>query len=115
MRKYLISLLVYLSLVMPCFAVPIEPGGQGPAGMTYTTAAIPAGSTVVTLVAAARYVTWVNLSATATIYINLAAGTATSANFGIPPGSGFSYTGSPITNFSIIGSAASGNYAVLSH
>lgn len=90
------------------------PGGQGPAGQTTLTAAIPATSTAVTLTAVSSYITVVNLSTTTTLYFS-AVSPATTSNFSIAPSSAYSYNGAGLTVFYVIGSAASGNYSVFAH
>ena len=90
------------------------PGGQGPSGMTCTTTGIPASSTTVTLVAPSSYITIANLSAVQTVYFS-PVNPATTSSFAIQPGSAYSYQGSPLTSFWVIGTAASDQYSVLAH
>jgi hypothetical protein len=89
----------------------VSRGSNGQAGITSTTAAIPNTSTTVTLVAPSNVITINNYSGTTIIYIN-PNGAATTSNFSIAPNSSFTYDGSPLSSFQIIGSAASGNYGV---
>lgn len=91
-----------------------SPGGNGPAGQTSITAAIPASSTAVNLTFSSSYITIVNLSTTTTIYFS-AVSPATTSNFSIAPSSAYSYNGAGLSVFYILGSAASGNYSVLAH
>lgn len=95
----------------------VNPTGTTAANATSVTAAIPATSTTVTLTAASSNITLWNYSSTATLYFQPnSAGTATTSNFGIPPGFAFTFTGLPaISSFKVIGSAASGNYGVFAH
>lgn len=92
----------------------VSPGGQGPTGTTCLTAAIPATSTKVTLVASSQYITVVNLSATATLYFSPVS-PATTSKFPIAPNSAYSYSGAALDSFYLIGSAASDNYGVIAH
>lgn len=91
--------------------LPVSRGSNGPTGITSTTAAIPNTSTTVTLVAAANTITITNYSSTTILYIN-PNGAATTSNFAIAANSSFTYDGSGLSQFQIIGSAASGNYGV---
>lgn len=117
-RVLLSLVLAIASTVGPAFAqvpsVTQGSGGQGPAGMTATTAAIPAASTTVTLTAVSSYITITNLSSTATLYFSPVS-PATTSSFPIAPSSAYSYSGAGLTVFYVIGSAASGNYGVLAH
>lgn len=117
-RKLLASLGICLSLMAPGDAqVPGAtqgPGGQGGPGMTSINAAIPATSTKVTLTAVSSYITISNLSSATTLYWNPLS-PATTSNFAIAPNSAYSYSGSGLTEFYVIGSAASGSYAVVAH
>lgn len=114
----MIALSLCVSLFRPASSqipsVSEGPGGQGPAGMTSSTAAIPASSTQVTLTAPSSYITVANLSATTTIYFS-AVSPSTTSSFAIAPNSAYSYVGVPLYSYYIIGSAASGNYSTFAH
>lgn len=95
----------------------VNPTGTTAANSTSTVAAIPAASTTVTFTAPSSFITIANYSTTATLHVNLnSAGTATTSNFGISPGSAFTYEALPaLASIKVIGSAASGSYGVLAH
>lgn len=119
--KIIIGALTAASMIAAMPSAPAQvpgatqgPGGQGPTGMTTLTAAIPAASTTVTLTAVSSYITIVNLSTTTTLYWSPVS-PATTSNFSIAPSSAYSYSGSGLTVFYVIGSAASGNFAVVAH
>lgn len=140
MRLFLALMLALFCAIAPCFAqsfvrlydnnanpaagnpvtstspLPVLQGSTvSVANITNVTAAIPASSTTVTLTAASGSICIFNLSSTATLYINFTGGTATTSNFGLPPGAGYAYNGSPISAFKVIGSAASGNFSYVAH
>jgi len=89
--------------------------GNGPAGQTSVNAAIPAASTQITFVQPASNFFLNNLSGSANLYFVLGIGTATTSSAGLLPGQPFNYNGPPVTGITIIGSAASGNYALLAY
>jgi hypothetical protein len=94
----------------------VNPTGVAQANITNTTAAIPASSTAVTLVAASTNITISTSPGAAILYVDYANGTATSGDFAIYPGQSQTFTGVPaITTFKVIGASASGNYSVLAH
>jgi hypothetical protein len=96
-------------------ALQVTQCGNGPAGQYSVNAAIPASSTTITFAQASSSVILNNLSSTTTIYMILGSGTATTGNFAISPLQSLNYSGPPITQITIIGSAASGNYAILAY
>lgn len=96
-------------------ALQITHASQGPNGGTSVTAAIPASSTLVTLTAGSTQVTVVNYSSSATLYVNMYGSTCTTNNFSLAPGAAKTWDGDVYTTFSILGSAASGNYGVDAH
>jgi hypothetical protein len=115
----LLSALVTVAIVLnPSFSqIPSgtqSPGGQGPTGQTNINAAIPATSTLVTLTAPSSYVTIANYSTTTNLYWS-AVSPATSSNFYVAPSTAYTYQGVPLSQVYILGSAASGNYGILSH
>lgn len=89
--------------------------GNGPGGMTNLTAAIAATSTTVTLANPCVVVTITNNSSSAVINIVLSGTAATATNYAINPLQSYTYNGPPITAVSIIGTASSGNYSILSY
>lgn len=90
-------------------------GGGVPQGsITNTAASIPNTSTAVTLVANSKHLCICNTHATTILYVDLAGGTATSADYPVSPGTGHCFDNlPPIKSFNIIGSAASGVYGVM--
>ena len=98
----------------------VSRGSNSGAGITSTTAAIPATSTLVTLTQPSNKLVIKNYSATATLYVSFS-GPATSGNFSILPATAgtvpdkLEYDGDYISTFYVLGSAASGNYGVLAH
>ena len=98
-----------LSTTNPIFAAP---NGVAQASITNTTAAVLDVDTTVTLAAASTHVTVKTDTGAAAIFIDLAGGTATSADFKIDGGGGYTYVGAPISSFHYIGASATGNISV---
>lgn len=92
----------------------VKPGGQGPAGMTAEILNIPATSTHIVLVAPSCYITIVNLSATNILYFNPVS-PATTSDFPIAPYTAYSYSGTELTDFYVIGSSSGDTYGVIAH
>lgn len=115
MLKSILVLLIMLVIGSAVHADEItRPGGQGPTGTTATTTAIPASSTLVTLVAPSQYITIRNLSTTATLYFSPVS-PAAATSFPIPPGKDMEWVGASLDKFYVFGSAAGDNYGVLAH
>ena len=94
---------------------PTAPIGLEAAKSTSVNDLIANTAWTVTLTAPSSNITIVNASTSTSLYMNLA-GTATTSNFLIPAGAAFTFTGlPPVKTFSLIGSAASGSYAVFAH
>lgn len=84
--------------------------------ITNTATNIPSSSTAVTLSAASTHLMVTNNSETATLYVDLANGTATTGDFPIPPSSGACWDNLPaITTFKVIGSAADSTFGVVAY
>lgn len=118
MKRALLLAALLLGFGLRALAVPVTFSSQGPTGSTYTTAVIPNTSTLVTLTAASGYITIVNLSATTVLYwspVSPAVASTSAGSFTIAPNSAWSYQGTPLSTFYIIGSAASGSYSVQAH
>lgn len=93
--------------------VPVSEGGVAQASITNTTASIAASDTTVTLAAASRHVIIKSDVGAAAIYVDLANGTATTADFKIDPAGSVTYEGPAISSFHYIGASAAGNISVL--
>lgn len=92
----------------------VQQSGQGPAGFTSVTAAIPASATTYTLTAPSASLAINNLSSTTILYVAFT-GNATTSNFAVNPLQCLNYSGSPLASFSLIGSTASGSFSYLGY
>lgn len=99
-----------LSATNPIFSAP---DGVAQASIVNTTAAIAAADTAVALGTACRHVIIKSDVGAAAIYVDLANGTATTADFKIDPGGSIYYYGQAISSFHYIGASAAGNISVL--
>lgn len=114
--RFLIGVLyVLVNFAQMAGAVPMDPGGQGPGGSTTVTQAIPSTSTLVTLTAPSAYITITNLSTDATLYVSFVSPATTSKAAILPNGGKLEYTGVRLSQFWVIGSAASGNFSTVAH
>jgi hypothetical protein len=98
-------------------ALQTTQAGQGPAGQTSITAAIPATSTTITFTQPSNTVMLTNQSASTILYYNLGTTTATTSNasLGGSINQQLVYKGPPLTAITILGSTASGNYSLLAY
>lgn len=109
------------TLMMPVWGQPLYrtiPGGSNgvPVGsITNTTANIANTSTTITPVFPSRRIVVKTDPAAAVVYVDLAGGTATSADFRIEPGAALIYEGEPVTSFNYIGASALGTISVLAY
>lgn len=136
MKRFLVLLLISFLCLLPAQAqqyvehfgidnntkvtsinpLPVTGGGVPLNLITSINGSIPSSATTITLAAPSTNVTVLTYGTTpATLYVNFRGSVATSADFAIPGGAGFTYEGVPISNFSILGASASGDYAVLAH
>jgi len=117
MKSKLLCLIALLALLFICPAhaqITTLPWGQGPTGQTSTSGSIPAASTLVTLTAPSSNFTLVNYSTSVNLYWSPVS-PATTSSFPIAPGGSYTYSGSPLSSFYIIGTAASGTYGVFAN
>ena len=118
MISKVVGLAIALTLsVTACGAqVLVDPSGASvPQGsITNTATSIPSSSTAVTLVAPSKHLCICNTHSTTILYVDLANGTATSADYPISPGTGHCFDNLPsISSFRWIGSAAAGIAGVM--
>ena len=97
--------------------LPVAMSGVATVGsITNTTTTIPGSSTGVTLAAASTNVSIFVAPGSSNLYVDLAGGTASTADFEIPAGYAFTFTGLPaITTFKVIGDGTIGTYSVFAH
>jgi hypothetical protein len=97
--------------------------GNGGAGITNITAAIPGTNTTVTLVQPSTQITITNYSLgsgnNTILYINFG-GAATTASYSLTAGAtgafnSLKYDGPPVQTFQILGSAAADNYGIFAY
>ena len=117
MRKFLLGLLLSLSVLPAGAQVLVDPSGATVAvqgSITNTATSIPSSSTTVTLVAPSKHICICNTHSTTILYVDLAGGTATTADYPISPGTGHCFDNLPsIATFKWIGSAAAGVAGVM--
>ena len=97
--------------------------GNGGAGITNTTAAIPGTSALVTLAQPSTQIKITNYSLSTgnntTLYVNLTGAAATTASYAIPASPNgantLTYDGAPISSFTVLGSAAADSFGVLAY
>jgi hypothetical protein len=117
-KAFILALALVLGVVWAANSQPLYrgiPGGSNglsQADITNTTANVANTSTTITLAAASRRIVIKTDPAAAVIYVDLANGTATSADFRIDPGASFVYEGEPISTFKYIGASATGTISV---
>ena len=115
MKKLFCLVLMLVGLGLPVRAdTVVNPGGQGPTGMTYAKSTIPASSTKVSLTAPSASICIVNGSTTATLYWSPVT-PATTSSYPILPGNSWCYWGTPLSAFWVIGSAAGDPYGYEAH
>lgn len=109
------------TLMMPVFGQPLYrtiPGGSNGvpvSQITNTTANVAATSTTITPTVPSRRIVIKTDPLAAVVYVDLAGGTATTADFRIEPGAAFVYEGEPITSFNYIGASAAGTISVCAY
>lgn len=91
------------------------PTGVSQAEITNTTTTMPTSSTDVDLVAPSEHITVTNNGTTQILYVDLANGTATTADFAVLPGTPLVYDGPPIKQFKVIASANTSTFSVLAY
>lgn len=97
----------------PIPVTPLAGGSVTQANITNATGNVPNTSTTVTLVAASTHLTIKTDPAAAVLYVDVANGTATTADFRIDPGAGMTWDNLPsMTAIKIIGASATGTYSV---
>lgn len=96
--------------------VPVITASVAQASITNTTASVANSSTTITLAAASRHIIVKTDPAAAIVYVDLANGTATSADFRIEPGGALAVDLSTgITAFKYIGASATGTISVCAY
>ncbi len=81
--------------------------------ITNLTASVPNANSAVTLVTGSHHITVKTDPSAAVLYVDLAGGTATTADFRIEPGAAQTWDDLPsISSFNIIGASATGTYSV---
>jgi hypothetical protein len=93
-------------------ALQITSSGNGPAGQTSVNGTVSTTSTTLTFTQPSSNVALLNTSAANNIYITLGSGPATASMAYITPGIPFNYNGPPITQITILGSAAGSTYSL---
>lgn len=94
-------------------ALPVAPNGVAQASIVNVTAAIANIDTTIAFGITATHAIIKTDSGASNIFVDLANGTATTADFKIDGGGALTYTGAGITGFHYIGSSASGNISYL--
>lgn len=120
-KAFILSLILVLGVTVAVNAQPLYrqiPGGSNgvaQTNITNTTANVANTSTAITLATASRRIVVKTDPAAAIIYVDLAGGTATTADFRVEPGGALVYEGEPITTFNYIGATATGTISVLAY
>lgn len=97
------------------FGYQISRGGNGPAGVTSRSIAIPGANLIVSLLQPSNIIIIANYSAGTAIFISFL-GAATTSSFEIAAGASFVYDGPAVTSFQVIGAAnPSGNFGVFAY
>lgn len=127
--KWLVVLACFLLASLPALAslgwggvvgitgnVAIVPTGVAQASIINTTASMPSSDTAIPSWVASRHVTVKSSPDAAIMYLDLAGGTATSADFRIEPGASFTYEGATLSSAPhILGASATGTYSVCAY
>ena len=102
-----------LSATNPIFTTT---GGVATASITNATTNVANSSTAIALAAASRHIIIKTDPTSAVVYIDLAGGTATSADFRVEPGGALSVDlGTAISTFNYIGASATGTISVCAY
>lgn len=93
--------------------LPVSPNGVAQASIVNVTAAVANVDTTIAFGASFTHAIIKTDTGASAIFVDLANGTATTADFKVDGGGALTYTGAPITGFHYIGSSASGNISYL--
>lgn len=109
-----VALLALPGMTQPLYRnIPGGSNGVAQSQITNTTANVANTSTALNCVVPSRRLVIKTDPAAAVIYVDLAGGTATTADFRIDPGASFVYEGEPISTFNYIGATATGTVSVM--